>query len=55
MSKLKKTKLPISTVETVADALLSVLSAVSPMGDPVGTTWHSRWLRYSVLIYLIEF
>jgi len=44
----KLDKLAITTVETVADALFSVLSAVSPMGDPVGNTWHARWMSLTV-------
>lgn len=38
-------QLALSTVDNIANALFSVLSAVSPVNNPVGTTWHARWLR----------
>eukprot|EP01119_Soliformovum_irregulare_P019017 TRINITY_DN5943_c0_g1_i1.p1 TRINITY_DN5943_c0_g1~~TRINITY_DN5943_c0_g1_i1.p1 ORF type:complete len:2529 (-),score=855.67 TRINITY_DN5943_c0_g1_i1:42-7628(-) len=40
----KLDKVSLGTVETVGNALYQALSAVSPQNNPIGTTWHARWL-----------
>lgn len=37
-------KIPITNVDTVASSLYNVLASVFHGNNPVGTTWHSRWL-----------
>jgi neurofibromin 1 len=39
----KPSKLVITAVEPVANALFSIIAALSPNNDAVNTTWHARW------------
>jgi len=43
-SEKKLDKALLTTVDSVGSIIYSILSAVSPLNDPVGTSWHARWL-----------